>query len=244
MRSNRSSADRYGWAVQPCERAGCSNPPTVMLSVDLQGRVIYWDPLARARRPGAALCFNHATEIAIPEGWTICDRRGRNPIIHVPPVQWETLRIPRSRSAADARPHRASPIVVDLSGPVVLPQPSEQAADRARAPGIEHTEPTELPERTERTARTATSADIPVIVIDDADTILQKPSPVPRPPEEPSPFRATDLWWLRDRATHEDAEHNPAGPLLRRAFTGRSARQEAPTEEPPTDTPTTGENDA
>ena len=152
MRSNRSSADRYGWAVQPCERAGCSNPPTVMLSVDLQGRVIYWDPLARARRPGAALCFNHATEIAIPEGWTICDRRGRNPIIHVPPVQWETLRIPRSRSAG--RP--PSPGIADRRRPVwARGAPSAQRTSGGSSQGARHrTHRTDRAARTNRTNRT------------------------------------------------------------------------------------------
>lgn len=70
-----------------CERAGCSEPPTLVLSVDLNGRVIYWDPLAAARRVGTALCFAHASAVPAPSGWVVCDRRGPNPMILVPPVQ-------------------------------------------------------------------------------------------------------------------------------------------------------------
>jgi hypothetical protein len=80
--------------VQPCERAGCSHQSTVRMSVEIQGRVVYWDPVAMSRRAGATLCFLHATEVNLGGPWTICDRRGRHPVIHVPPIEWETLRHP------------------------------------------------------------------------------------------------------------------------------------------------------
>lgn len=87
-----------------------------MLSVDLNGRVIYWDPLAVARRVGTALCFAHASAVPAPSGWVVCDRRGPNPMILVPPVQPTPVLVSGGGEARAAGSTRPEPVEWYQSG--------------------------------------------------------------------------------------------------------------------------------
>ncbi len=200
------------------------------MSVETQGRVVYWDPVAMSRRTGATLCFLHATEVNLAGSWTICDRRGRHPVIHVPPIEWETLRQPSEWPTVPSQTPSQTPSQVHSVGSMRAPStppgssgheaafhqtvsvPAAPAAAPA-APGLDGSERDVgvaadvgyvLADRSEPPATHVPTAEPKVMAAppDAADVTAPTPPPMLR-----VDVRAPSPWWAHPQAR----EHHPAG---------------------------------
>lgn len=108
-------------AERACARPGCTAGPVATLQYAYVAREAWLEPLALRREPGAHdLCALHAERTRAPNGWTLSDRRPRDPqpAAGIPPID------PGSDVAPDAPgPTPSGPEVVseDRSAPAVAP---------------------------------------------------------------------------------------------------------------------------
>lgn len=62
--------------IRQCSRPGCAEPATATLSYQYGPAVVWLDELAAERNPhGYDLCPRHTTNLSVPRGWQLDDRR-------------------------------------------------------------------------------------------------------------------------------------------------------------------------
>ena len=70
-----------------CAKPGCSSSASATLTYDYAGRMAWLEALGDEAHPMAYdLCAEHATQLRVPQGWDLQDRRVRYPAALSQPI--------------------------------------------------------------------------------------------------------------------------------------------------------------